>query len=66
MNIFQKTTAMKALLQHVINHISHPTAIACRAFLVLAMIVGWGTNAVGQETILYSSDLMLNGVIMRL
>ena len=47
---------MKALLQHVINHISHPTAIACRAFLVLAMIVGWGTNAVGQETILYSSD----------
>ena len=40
---------MKALLQHVINHISHPTAIACRALLVLALFIGGGMSVVAQD-----------------
>ena len=40
---------MKALLQHVINHISHPTAIACRALLVLALFIGGGMSVQAQN-----------------
>ena len=49
MNIFQKTTAMKAFLQHVINHTSHPTALACRALLVLALFIGGGMSVQAQD-----------------
>ena len=47
---------MKSLLQFVDNHTSHPTALACRALLVLALFIGGGMSVVAQETEIWSGS----------
>ena len=49
MNTSQKYTVMKSLLQFVDNHTSHPTALACRALLVLALFIGGGMSVQAQD-----------------
>lgn len=56
MNTSQKYTVMKSLLQFVDNHTSHPTALACRALLVLALFIGGGMSVVAQETEIWSGS----------